>query len=176
MSQHVQIDLEDLPPALHKRNISAQQKILRRSPMHRVDGDWEIEYSSLKLQEKLGIGAFGIVYRAVISDDPYILGSTTVAVKLLKGCMKCIIYSFLDTLLSFNLDDAPNSEKIELLNEIELMKDLNEHSNVVQLLGCCTKGSNIALVMHYFPNGNLKDFLIKHRPIVCLYNFQYAML
>ena len=44
------------------------------------------------------------------------------------------------------------------------MKEIGNHPNVVRMLGCCTKGQDIALVMEYFPHGNLKDYLVNHRP------------
>ena len=46
-----------------KRKRSAQSSILRNVPC-RADDDWEVEYSALHLQEKLGSGAFGMVYKA----------------------------------------------------------------------------------------------------------------
>ena len=67
-----------------KRRKSAQSSILSKAPDRR-DEDWEIEYSALKLTDKLGSGAFGMVYKASVSDDPEMIESTTVAVKILKG-------------------------------------------------------------------------------------------
>ena len=48
------------------------------------------------------------------------LGSTTVAVKMLKA-------------------NASESEKRDLLQELAIMKLLEPHPNVVRLLGCCTE-------------------------------------
>ena len=60
-------------------------------------------------------------------------------------------------------DVSPQVEKTALLAVIELMKDLDNHPHLVRLLGCCTKGDHLALIMQYMPNGNLKDYLVKSR-------------
>ena len=53
-------------------------------------------------------------------DLKLLLGSTTVAVKMLKA-------------------NASESEKRDLLQELAIMKLLDPHPNVVRLLGCCTE-------------------------------------
>ena len=50
-------------------------------------------------------------------------GTSTVAVKTLK-------------------ESASEKEKKDLLAELEVMKMLRTHPNVVRLLGCCTTGSD----------------------------------
>ena len=50
----------------------------------------------------------------------FVIGSTTVAVKMLKA-------------------NASESEKRDLLQELAIMKLLDPHPNVVRLLGCCTE-------------------------------------
>ena len=50
--------------------------------------DREVDFSKLQLQEKLGTGAYGSVYKAIATDlNPDISSSkpTVVAVKVLKG-------------------------------------------------------------------------------------------
>jgi hypothetical protein len=59
-------------------------------------------------------------------------GTTTVAVKTLK-------------------ENAGEREKCDLLSELEVMKKLEPHPNVVTLLGCCTiKGSRTSPFPVYF--------------------------
>ena len=55
--------------------------------------DLEVPFSTLQLQKKLGTGAYGSVYRAIATGDPYVLKPAVVAVKVLKGT-KChsIVY------------------------------------------------------------------------------------
>lgn len=58
---------------------------------------------------------------------------------------------------------ASEDEKRDLLLEIDLMKELGHHPNVVSMLACCTQGPNIGLIMDYCPLGDLRNFLRKHR-------------
>ena len=37
-----------------------------------------------------------------------------------------------------NEDNAPPGESSDLLDELELMKKIKPHSNIINLLGCCT--------------------------------------
>ena len=44
------------------------------------------------------------------------------------------------------------------------MKELDPaHPHLVKMLGCCTAGEHVAMVMEFMPHGNLRDFLVKHR-------------
>lgn len=47
--------------------------------------------------------------------------------------------------------------------EVEMMKSLGLHDNIVRFLGCCADGSKFSLVMEFLPNGNLKDYLRLHK-------------
>ena len=49
---------------------------------------WEVDYSTLQLEERLGTGAFGVVHRATF-QCPVQGKNITVAVKVLKG-NRCI--------------------------------------------------------------------------------------
>lgn len=56
-------------------------------------------------------------------------------------------------------DSAPLSYKEDLLAEINLMKKIGSHPNIVSMSGACTLSEPIALVMEYVPYGNLQNFL-----------------
>ena len=62
------------------------------------------------------------------------LGSTTVAVKMLKA-------------------NATESEKRDLIQELHIMKyiGLDPHPNVVKLLGCCTE-KGVYIFDYHLPN------------------------
>lgn len=69
---------------------------------------------------------------------------------------------FLHGLININLlftDSAPLSYKEDLLAEINLMKKIGSHPNIVSMSGACTLSEPIALVMEYVPYGNLQNFL-----------------
>jgi serine/threonine protein kinase len=57
-----------------------------------------------------------------------------------------------------------DTEVIDLVSEMEIMKMIGKHSNIINLLGCCTQDGPLYVVMEYAPHGNLRDFLRQHRP------------
>ena len=62
-----------------------------------------------------------------------------------------------------SLGGAMESEHRALVMEIDMMKDIGCHRNVVSMVACCTSREHLALVMEYVPYGNLQSFLKKHR-------------
>lgn len=61
---------------------------------------------------------------------------------------------------------AEDTQKQEFLREIELMKELGYHPNVVSLLGCCTIQDPICLLVEHCYYGDLLHFLRNRRPQV----------
>ncbi|XP_073848893.1 tyrosine protein kinase receptor torso [Musca autumnalis] len=102
--------------------------------------DMEINRNYLTLHEVLGEGAFGLVKRGIYKD---IKTDATyeVAVKMLK--------------------DQPNAEEIRAFRrEIEVMKSVEKHPNIVGIIGHCTRfGEDMMLLTEYCSFGNLLDFL-----------------
>ena len=60
------------------------------------------------------------------------------------------------------LDDPSEDQKEEFLHEIEQMKLLGAHQNIVSLVGCCTLQEHKFLVIEYVPFGDLLQWL-RHR-------------
>ncbi|KAK3093046.1 hypothetical protein FSP39_010475 [Pinctada imbricata] len=102
-----------------------------------MSDEWELDTRLLKFSSPIGQGAFGKVVTGYYSNKK-------VAIKLVR-------------------DSAPLSYKEDLLAEINLMKRLGSHPNIVSLMGACTLSEPIALVMEYVPYGNLQTFLKKCR-------------
>ena len=46
---------------------------------------------------------------------------------------------------SFTLADAPESDKKDLLSELEVMKTLKPHPHVIKLLGCVTESGKVLI-------------------------------
>ncbi|CAH1731189.1 unnamed protein product [Aphis gossypii] len=69
----------------------------------------------------------------------------TVAVKMLK-------------------DGHTDSDMIDLVSEMEIMKMIGKHLNIINLLGCCTQDGPLYVLMEFALHGNLRDFLRQHRP------------
>ncbi len=41
---------------------------------------------------------------------------------------------------------------------------VGKHINIISLLGCCTKGGQVMLIVEYAKYGNLRDYLRRKRP------------
>ena len=61
------------------------------------------------------------------------------------------------------LDDPSKTQKEEFMFEIEQMKLLGSHKNVVSMVGCCTIQEKMFLVIEYVPCGDLLTWLRRRR-------------
>lgn len=52
----------------------------------------------------------------------------------------------------------------DLVCEMEVMKMIGTHINIINLLGCCSQDGPLYVIVEFAPHGNLRDFLRKHRP------------
>lgn len=105
---------------------------------------WEFPRHRLKVFNILGEGAFGQVWRCEGTDIDGVEGISTVAVKTLK-------------------ENAIESEKKDLMSELQVMKSLEPHVNVVRLLGCCTEKDPVFVIIEYVALGKLQTFLRNSR-------------
>ncbi|XP_072230353.1 fibroblast growth factor receptor 4 [Leuresthes tenuis] len=118
------------------------------------DPDWEFPRENLTLGKPLGEGCFGQVVRAeaygINKDCPD--QSTTVAVKMLK-------------------DDATDKDLADLISEMELMKVMDKHKNIINLLGVCTQDGPLYVLVEYASKGSLREYLRARRPPGMDYTF-----
>jgi receptor protein-tyrosine kinase len=105
---------------------------------------WEFARHRLKVFNILGEGAFGQVWRCEATDIDGVEGVSTVAVKTLK-------------------ENASETEKNDLLSELQVMKSLEPHVNVVRLLGCCTEKDPVFVIIEYVNMGKLQTYLRNSR-------------
>uniref|UniRef100_A0AAQ5YC58 Fibroblast growth factor receptor n=1 Tax=Amphiprion ocellaris TaxID=80972 RepID=A0AAQ5YC58_AMPOC len=109
---------------------------------------------SLTLGKPLGEGCFGQVVRAeaygINKDSPE--QATTVAVKMLK-------------------DDATDKDLADLISEMELMKVMDKHKNIINLLGVCTQDGPLYVLVEYASKGSLREYLRARRPPGMDYTF-----
>ncbi|EDV51734.1 fibroblast growth factor receptor homolog 2 [Drosophila erecta] len=112
-----------------------------------LDSNWEIPRQQLNLGSILGEGAFGRVVMAEADGLPRNpqLGETIVAVKMVK-------------------EEHTDTDMASLVREMEVMKMIGKHINIINLLGCCSQGGPLWVIVEYAPHGNLKDFLKLNRP------------
>ncbi|KAH8372645.1 hypothetical protein KR009_001911 [Drosophila setifemur] len=99
-----------------------------------IMSELEVEPRSVLLQDVLGEGAFGLVRRGVYKKRQ-------VAVKLLK--------------------DEPNDEDVYAFKcEIQMLKSVGKHPNIVGIVGYSTRYSNqMMLLIEYCSLGSLQNFL-----------------
>lgn len=110
-----------------------------------MDTNWEFPRQQLRLGETLGEGAFGRVVRAEANGLMKSGQHNVVAVKMVK-------------------EGYTDSDMASLVHEMEVMKMIGKHINIINLLGCCSQGGPLHVIVEYARYGNLKDFLKKNRP------------
>jgi len=129
-----------------------------------LDEEWEFPRELLHLGEELGQGAFGRVVQGTAfkckikinqvpeeSTCPLVVCADnvepiTVAVKMLK-------------------EEHSEADVLDMVEEIEMMKVVGGHVNIVNLLAACTQpsGKPLLAIMEFAELGNLRDFLRNRR-------------
>ena len=69
----------------------------------------------------------------------------------------------------FALDMSDDNDRQEFLDEIQLMKAVGVHRNIVNMVGCCTVEEPMFLLVEYAPYGDLLHYLRKHRKKVLIF-------
>ncbi|XP_051027833.1 fibroblast growth factor receptor 4 [Acomys russatus] len=112
-----------------------------------LDPLWEFPRDRLVLGKALGEGCFGQVVRAeAFGMDPSRPDqANTVAVKMLK-------------------DNASDKDLADLVSEMEVMKLIGRHKNIINLLGVCTQEGPLFVIVECAAKGNLREFLRARRP------------
>ncbi|KAL9953559.1 hypothetical protein ACROYT_G040995 [Oculina patagonica] len=131
----------------------------RRKDACLVD-QWEILPDEITCLEKIGHGQFGEVHIAEMKsrDSPR---ETKVRSKS-QGKEK-LQRPKITVALKMLCEEADNEQKKEFLKEIQLMKEVGSHRNIVNMLGCCTSVEPMYLVVEYLANGDLLNYLRKRR-------------
>ncbi|XP_075828586.1 fibroblast growth factor receptor 2 isoform X8 [Microtus pennsylvanicus] len=111
------------------------------------DPKWEFPRDKLTLGKPLGEGCFGqvVMAEAVGIDKDKPKEAITVAVKMLK-------------------DDATEKDLSDLVSEMEMMKMIGKHKNIINLLGACTQDGPLYVIVEYASKGNLREYLRARRP------------
>uniref|UniRef100_A0A452QYF2 Fibroblast growth factor receptor 3 n=1 Tax=Ursus americanus TaxID=9643 RepID=A0A452QYF2_URSAM len=113
----------------------------------------------LTLGKPLGEGCFGqvVMAEAIGIDKDRAAKPVTVAVKMLK-------------------DDATDKDLSDLVSEMEMMKMIGRHKNIINLLGACTQGGPLYVLVEYAAKGNLREYLRARRPPGMDYSFDTCKL
>ncbi|XP_036373125.1 fibroblast growth factor receptor 3 isoform X2 [Megalops cyprinoides] len=119
-----------------------------------ADPQWEFPRSRLTLGKPLGEGCFGqvVMAEAIGIDKDKLNKPLTVAVKMLK-------------------DDATDKDLSDLVSEMEMMKMIGKHKNIINLLGACTQEGPLYVLVEYASKGNLREYLRARRPPGMDYSF-----
>lgn len=99
----------------------------------------------LQLGVDLGEGRFGKVIQARAMN---ILGDGKWLAVAVKTCRP----------------SATDSEKQDLYQELEIMRKIPKHANIVSLLGCCSRVDPLYIIMEYVHRGSMLSYLRKCRP------------
>ncbi|VVC41154.1 Hypothetical protein CINCED_3A002845 [Cinara cedri] len=107
---------------------------------------WEIPRHHVRVCSILGEGSFGQVWKCEAYNVMGFKGNMVVAVKTLK-------------------DNAGERERLDLVQELQVMKSLEPHPHVVKLLGCCSERDPLFVVMEYAKLGKLQSVLRNSRGV-----------
>lgn len=134
-----------------------------------LDTENELEFSreKLKLGRLIDEGAFGRVYLGEAYGIIAGRYKTVVAVKMLKGFLFFYLKNnyFLFLIFYCCLDNPTNHEFENFIKEIEIMRCIGKHENIINLLGICTsKSGPIYAIVEFAKFGNLRNYLRVHRP------------
>ena len=61
------------------------------------------------------------------------------------------------------VDGATEAEYKDLASELKILIHLGQHKNIINLLGACTKGKRLMVIMEFAPHGSLLNFLRARR-------------
>ncbi|KAL3114369.1 hypothetical protein niasHT_013659 [Heterodera trifolii] len=128
-----------------RQTISANPEYLTQSEMYKAD-EWELKREDIVLEEEIGRGTFGKVFRGHAKNVHSINGET-----------------FGDCAVKTVPETASNTERLHFLIEASVMKQFNT-TYIVKLYGVVSDGQPVLVVMELMAKGNLRDFLRSHRP------------
>ena len=146
LNQALLNEVKHLPnQSFHERQMAALQsqlqalmvevKTAKKPATSALDDKIAIPYYELRLEKKVGEGAFGAVYLGQWQDRP-------VAIKVWNGELK-------------------STEQQQFIREAQILQHLNTPRFVPQFYGASLEGGQACLVMEYCALGSLYDYLPK---------------
>ncbi|XP_066024460.1 tyrosine kinase receptor Cad96Ca [Pocillopora verrucosa] len=146
--QYMALDERDRSPSMTDAGRATcpqpGQSVTEYASLYSSPRCWEIPAELVTIEKVVGEGAFSQVARATVIGLQGRPKKTLVVVKMLK-------------------DDASESDRKDLMSELRLMKELDTHPHVTELLGCVTKSEPLMVLIEYIPYGDLLGYLRKSR-------------
>ncbi|XP_066024475.1 fibroblast growth factor receptor 3-like isoform X3 [Pocillopora verrucosa] len=137
------MDLKEISAERNTKEQSAHQ-MADYAPLHPSTRSWEVPRDHVSVEKIIGKGAFGQVAKGTAEQLRGRPGATIVAIKMLKS-------------------NAAESDKRDLMAELDTMKQLKPHPHVIKLLGCVTESEPLLVLIEYVPFGDLLGYLRKSR-------------
>ncbi|XP_065663101.1 uncharacterized protein LOC136085710 [Hydra vulgaris] len=128
--------------------------------------EWEIYPEDIIMDKKIGEGAFGTVFIAKLSSSVL---SKKQNIKQ-KSDFYDILENTFDVAVKLVKDSADPSELNDFTEEMNLMKEIGYHKNIVNLIGCSTLKKPLCLIVEYMEHGDLLNYLRKMRANFCTLN------
>ncbi|VDK48131.1 unnamed protein product [Anisakis simplex] len=128
-----------------RQQISANPEYLSQMDVYTAD-EWELKRSDIHLEEEIGRGTFGKVYRGYANDV------------VSKGGVR-----FGECAVKTVAESANSAERLHFLVEASVMKQFHT-SFIVKLYGVVSDGQPVLVVMELMRKGNLRDYLRSRRP------------
>lgn len=134
-----------------------------------VDPIWEFPRDRLTIIKTVGVGSFGLVYKAKARGP---LGQQA---QRRNGAVRTLIeiiwkaWALLGKQAETNvavktLRENQSWPRIRcFLREIEIMKAIGEHENIVNLLGCCTQNGPIYAIIEYTHLSDLHTYVVRRK-------------
>ncbi|XP_031352400.1 angiopoietin-1 receptor-like isoform X2 [Photinus pyralis] len=131
-------------PTAVKREEETNPLYIEKEILDGTVDQFELPRARIKFLKYLKGGEFGQVFLAKVLNIDNKPGYSTTAIKSIR-------------------EGAPDDEKAAFIMEIDIVKKLGEHPNIVKIFGCCQLQEPYLIIMEYIPCGDLRNYLIDLR-------------
>ncbi|XP_067031687.1 uncharacterized protein [Acropora muricata] len=123
---------------------------------------WEVDANSVILEAEIDEGAFGKVYKGFMKKPTgHVQRHLILPSK--KRSISVDGSEFLTVAVKMMQNASDSDQRREFLEEMQIMKTVGSHKNIVTFLGCCTVREPMFLLTEFLPYGCLLKYLRKHR-------------
>ncbi|KAL9980680.1 hypothetical protein ACROYT_G009297 [Oculina patagonica] len=124
---------------------------------NQINDEWEVKNEDVTVCEELGHGAFGKVFKGIMKVPSCMTQGSSVQKTSKKKAISITVA------VKMLQEYAAPEQKKDFLDEINLMKAVGSHKNIVSLIGCCIKSSPNFLIVEFASQGDLLSYLREQR-------------